>query len=75
MEKEPKFGIRGYQKSELAQMYHPNVKATSAMRKMNRWINRNKELKRRLSEVQVSLMNHKYTSREVAILVEFLGEP
>ena len=75
MEEESKFVIRSYYKTDLAQMYHPNVKVASAMRKMRRWINRNAELKRRLQEVQINALNHSYTSKQVAILIEFLGEP
>ena len=75
MEEESKFIIRSYHKIDLAQMYSPGVKADSAARKMRRWINRNAELKRRLEEVQINALNHTYTPRQVAILVEFLGEP
>lgn len=75
MEKEVKFVIRGYHKADLALMYHPNMSATAAMGKMRRWINRNARLKEKLLEVQISALNHTYTPKEVAILVEFLGEP
>jgi len=75
MEEESKFIIRSYHKIDLAQMYSPDVKADSAARKMRRWINRNAELKRRLEEIQINALNHTYTPRQVAILVEFLGEP
>ena len=75
MEEEKIFVIKGYHKADLARMYHPDLSAHAAMGKMRRWINRNAELKRRMQEVQVSVLNHTYTPKEVAILVEFLGEP
>lgn len=75
MEKESKFTIKSYYKTELALMYHPHLSGHAAIVKIRRWINRNPELKRRLQEVQVSPMNHTYTPKEVAIIVEFLGEP
>ena len=75
MEEERIFIIKSYHKADLALMYHPGLSAVAAMGKMRRWINRNPELKRRMHEVQVSVLNHSYTPREVAIIVEFLGEP
>lgn len=75
MEEEFVFPIKGYHKADLALMYHPNLSARAAMGKMRRWINRNAELKKRLMEVQINLLNHTYTPKEVAIIVEFLGEP
>jgi len=75
MEENLKFVVKGYYKADLALMYHPGMSARCAMGKMRRWINRNTELKRKMLEAQVSALNHKYTPKEVAILVEFLGEP
>lgn len=75
MEEESIFTVKSYHKADLALMYHPGLSATAAMGKMRRWINRNAELKRKMGEVQVSVLNHTYTPKEVAILVEFLGEP
>jgi hypothetical protein len=75
MEIEQDFTIRPYLKAELAMMYHPQMTQKAAMEKMRRWINLNPELKRRVTEMQVSVQTHHYTSRQVAVLVEFLGEP
>jgi hypothetical protein len=75
MEKEEKFVIRPYLKEALAVKYHPDMQPKAAMRKMRRWINLNPELKRKLTEAQMGIRPHYYTSRQVAILVEFLGEP
>lgn len=75
MREESVFSIRAYHKSDLALLYHPGMCGRSAMNKMRRWINRNSELKRRMKEAEVSPLTHQYTPRQVAILVEFLGEP
>lgn len=75
MKEEPKFVIKSYLKADLALMYHPSMTQRGAMTKMRRWINLNSELKKRMTEAQVSALTHQYTPRQVAILAEFLGEP
>jgi hypothetical protein len=73
--KEHEFIIKPYLKEDLAMMYHPQMQPKAAMAKMRRWINLNPELKRRVQEAQISVQTHHYTSRQIAVLVEFLGEP
>jgi hypothetical protein len=75
MEKEPEFEIKVYLKEELAVMYHPHMEPKAAMKKMRQWINLNPELKKRMKEAQLCAQMHWYTPKQVAILVEFLGEP
>ncbi len=75
MEEEAKFIVKSYHKADLALMYHPGMSPRAAMGKMRRWINHNAELKRRLEQVQINILNHTYTPKEVAVIVEFLGEP
>jgi hypothetical protein len=75
MEQEQRFIIRPYLKEELATMYHPQMEPKSAMGKMRRWINLNPELKRKMNETQLCAQMRRYTSRQVAILIDFLGEP
>lgn len=69
------FPIKGYLKAELALMYHPEMTQAAAMGKMRRWINRSATLKERLQAVEVNKLNHRYTPKQVAILVDFFGEP
>ena len=75
MEEEHKFIIKSYHKGDLALMYHPCMTQAAAMGKMRRWINLNPDFKKRMKEAEISPLTHRYTSRQVAILVEFLGEP
>jgi hypothetical protein len=75
IKEEEKFVIRSYYKEELAVKYHPGIKPKSAMDKMRRWISMNPELNRKMIEAQICAQSHSYTPRQVAILVEFLGEP
>ena len=68
---EEPFIIRSYRKSELAHLYNPDMPLVPAMRKMRYWIQRNPEMYRS-GEARG---DHRYTRRQVRLIVETLGEP
>ena len=47
------FKVRAYGRTELAQMYCPNLQPESAFRKLCRWISLEPELSRRLGSVEI----------------------
>ena len=70
------FEIRSYGKSELAMLYFPHAKTTKgAMNNLNFWIDYNGELRRKLRELNTPPRAHRYTTREVELIVYYLGEP
>ena len=70
------FEIRSYGKSELALFYFPHAKTTKgAMNNLNFWIDYNGELRRKLRELRTPPRAHRYTAREVELIVYYLGEP
>ncbi len=70
------FEIRSYGKSELALLYFPHAKTTKgAMNNLNFWIDYNGELRRKLRELRTPPRAHRYTAREVELIVYYLGEP
>lgn len=69
------FTIRSYPKSELAQLYFPDATPHVATVRLMGWIRRCRELRDRLSACHSSKFAKYFTAREVALIVEFLGEP
>ena len=57
--------IRPYSKSELAQAYAPEITSQAALNRLAAWI----RLNRPLTEALL------FTSRQVALIFEYLGEP
>lgn len=72
---EEPFVIRSYPKSELAHLYNPEMPIAAAMRKMRYWIQRNPELYDVLYRAGEARGDHRYTRRQVRMIVEVLGEP
>ena len=65
------FEIRSYGKSELAMLYFPDAKTKKgAMNNLNYWINYCTE-----RELNSPPHAHRYTRREVELIVEYLCEP
>ena len=56
--------IRPYSKSELAQAYAPEITSQAALNRLAAWIQTGYFTKQRL-----------FTSRQVALIFEYLGEP
>ena len=65
------FVLRQYGKSELALLYFPHLTQQSAWRKLNRWISLNPTLRQQLEGYELRT----FTPRQVALIVEQLGEP
>lgn len=77
MEKEEKFTIRCYGKSELAVLYFPGLRPEIALQKLKRWIKKCKTLPEELTKEEYGyrLADKNYTAREVKLIVYYLGEP
>ena len=70
------FEIRSYGKSELAMLYFPDAKTKKgAMNNLNYWIDYNGELREKLRAQNSPPNAHRYTRREVELIVEYLCEP
>lgn len=72
---EEPFIIRSYTKAELAHLYNPDMPVAVAMRKMRYWIQRNPELYNAMYQAGEARGDHRYTRRQVRLIVETLGEP
>ncbi len=68
--------IRAYGKAELALLYFPHAKTGHiAVNRLNAWIKRCKPLYHDILECHSSKHSKGFTPKEVALIVEFLGEP
>ena len=73
MEKEHR--IRPYYKSELAEAYAPYLAPGSALNRLTLWIKTNTRLTEALKETDYRVTQRMFTSRQVALIFEHLGEP
>ena len=62
-------------KSELAMLYRPDLKEGNARRTLYNWMRRNEKLMAALDAVGYDPKRRTLTPREVAIIVDFIGEP
>ena len=70
------FEIRSYGKSELAMLYFPEARTKKgAMSNLNYWINYCTELREKLRALNSPPQAHRFTRREVELIVEYLCEP
>lgn len=70
------FTIRSYGKSDLAMLYFPTANSKHvAVNHLNGWINRNKSLLAELESIGHLRSARYFTPKEVAIIVNYLGEP
>ena len=67
--------VRPYYKSERAQAYAPDVCTRTALNRLAIWIRTNKKLTEALRETDYRASQHMFTSRQVALIFEYLGEP
>jgi hypothetical protein len=68
--------IKSYGKSELALLYFPDaITAKGALSNLNSWIRGNQELREALRRCAMPQMSKFFTPKEVALIVEYLGEP
>lgn len=64
--------IRPYSKSELAQAY---VTSQAALNRLAAWIRLNRPLTEALRQTGYYTKQRLFTSRQVALIFEYLGEP
>lgn len=67
--------IRPYYKGELAQLYFRYHTQQSAVNRLNAWIHLNTELYDALLRSGYKSRQRTFTSYQVRLIVEFLGEP
>ena len=67
--------IRPYYKSELATAYAPFLTPNSALNRLALWIKRNPQLTEALAQTNYRRTQQVFTSRQVALIFEYLGEP
>ena len=70
-----KYRIRPYYKSELAQAYAPHICQGAALNRLATWIKTNKQLSEALRQTDYRITQRMYTSKQVALIFEYLGEP
>lgn len=69
------FELRTYGRTELAKMYSPSIKPQSAYVKLMRWIGKSPELSTYLRKSSKRPNNRTFTSDEVKMIIQVLGEP
>lgn len=67
--------IRPYTKSELAMAYAPEITYRSALNRFAHWIRTNSRLCAELQKTGYKNSQQILTSRQVALVFEYLGEP
>ncbi len=67
--------VRPYYKSELAQAYAPGISSGAALNRLATWIKTNPQLTEALKETNYRVTQQLFTSRQVALIFEYLGEP
>ena len=72
---EEPFPIHVYRKQELAMMYFPYASKECAGRNLRRWIHHCKGLYPKLVAAGYDKNRRFYLSREVRLIIEYLGEP
>ena len=66
---------RTFGRTELAQLYSPDLTAEAAWRKLKRWIALNGDLTARLTELGYTPNQRSFTPKMVACIFHYLGEP
>ncbi|WP_300701973.1 DUF4248 domain-containing protein [Bacteroides sp.] len=69
------FVIRTYGRTELAQIYCPDLCPQAAFRKLNHWIDLYPGLRDDLSALGLCPHTRTYTPAQVGLIVAALGEP
>lgn len=67
--------IQSYSKQELARAYAPNLSMSAALNRLARWIQHNSELMRHLLQTGYYIRQKVFTSLQVRLIFEYLGEP
>ena len=66
---------RTFGRTELAQLYSPDLTAEAAWKKLKRWIAFNGDLTARLTELGYTPSQRSFTPKMVASIFHYLGEP
>lgn len=69
------FKIRTFGRTELAQLYCPELCPQAAFRKLNQWIDLYPNLREELLASGLSPKSRTYTPAQVGLIVGVLGEP
>ena len=70
------FKVRAYGKSELAWLYFPTANsAHTAVNHLRAWVGRNPALVNGLHKLGYRKSAKFFTPKEVALIIEYLGEP
>ena len=69
------YRIRPYYKCELAQAYAPCICQRAALNRLSTWIKTNKQLSEALRQTDYRPTQRMFTSKQVALIFEHLGEP
>ena len=72
---ETPFAIHAYRKQELAMMYFRYASKECATRNLRRWIEHCTDLREALLAGGYDKNRHFFLSKEVKLIVEYLGEP
>ena len=64
-----------YSMKELAGLYFPTSSPRSATTQLRRWINLNNDLTDALAQTGLTKGQRLLTPRQVALILEYLGEP
>lgn len=69
------YPIRAYGRTQLAQIYFPEMTPDAAYRKLKSWIEGCTELKKALGRLGYGSRQRMYTPAQVAAIFDLLGEP
>ena len=70
------FKVKAYGKSDLAMQYFPDaMSAHTAVNHLMSWIHRGAKLEEELAKTGYRKSDKFFTPRQVALIVEYLGEP
>ena len=72
---EKEWRVRPSYKSELAEAYAPELAPGSALNRLALWIKTNTQLTEALAQTNYRANQRMFTSRQVALIFEYLGEP
>lgn len=67
--------IQSYSKGELSQMYAPNLTPQSALNRLNEWLKKNTQLMEALTATGYYKTQRVFTTKQVRLIFEYLGEP
>lgn len=67
--------VRSYAKGELARLYSPRAKHESAIRMLNRYLHRCRELWDELARLGHRPADRRFTRPQVQAIFSYLGEP